>query len=263
MATRKKRKQSLYEALQSKYRLVVMNDDTFEEQASFKLSRINLFVIISAVLFVIVLVITSVIIFTPIKEWIPGYADVNLRRDLIYLKLKADSIEKVVDTRTLYLNARRDVLTEKVDTGKGESTAENMPENSLSFAGISLEDSSLRAEMEGEEYFMLNFSNMRPSRTSVADFAFFTPVRGFITEDFDRSGNHFGVDVVAPENETIQAVLDGTVIMATWTLETGHVIALQHENQLVSFYKHNSVLLKKVGNFVRAGDAIAIIGSSG
>ena len=71
------------------------------------------------------------------------------------------------------------------------------------------------------------------------------------------------MDVVANKDEAIKAIQDGTVVFTGWTVETGYVIALQHPGNIVSVYKHNSVLLKKEGNIVRAGESIAIIGESG
>lgn len=262
MSSRKKRKKPLLDRLRSKYRLVIMNDDTFEEQASFKLSRINIYVLSSITLFVLVSLIISGIVLTPLKEYIPGYADINLRRDLTLLKLKADSVEKIISNREIYLDNFRRVVEGRTDTSTNDETGLGTIKGSLDLGQLLPEDSLLRVEMENEENYMLDFSKISGSR-GISNFSYFTPLKGFITEPFNKDEGHFGVDIVAPENETIQSVLDGTVIMASWTLETGYVIVIQHPNELVSFYKHNSVLFKKVGTFVQAGDAIAIIGSSG
>ncbi len=262
MAT-KKRSRRILDRLRNKYRLVVLNDDTFEEQISFKLSRMNVYALMSTTLIILIVVIVSIIVLTPAKEYIPGYGDVESRKDYVLLKLKADSLERNVKAQRTYRENLINIISGQVDTGSYEKG--NLPKRSLTpdEYEISKEDSLLRVEMERVQRFNLNFSNRSTNTRSIADFSFFTPLKGYITEEFDKDKEHYGVDIVAAENETIQSILDGTVIIASWTLETGYIIGIQHTNDLISFYKHNSVLLNKVGNFVKAGDAIAIIGNSG
>ena len=84
-----------------------------------------------------------------------------------------------------------------------------------------------------------------------------------VTHSFNMAEGHYGVDVVAKENEFIKAALDGTVVFAGWTAGDGYVIELQHSNNLMSIYKHNSDLTKNVGDHVKAGEPIAIIGNTG
>jgi len=249
--------------LTSRYRLVVMNDDTFEEQYSFKLSRINLYILLSIILVILNIIIVSAIVFTPIKEYIPGYADVNLRRNLTMLKLKVDSMDVELQQKDLYVSNIRNIIAGKVDTGV--TFIDSIPANfEIEHNKISQEDSLLRAEMESEDNFRILFTGTEfAKQKTIEDYYFFPAIKGFITSDFDVSTGHYGIDVVAPENESIKSTLDGIVIQSSWTLDSGYVIAIQHESNLVSFYKHNSVLLKKVGTFVHAGDVIAIIGSSG
>jgi murein DD-endopeptidase MepM/ murein hydrolase activator NlpD len=118
--------------------------------------------------------------------------------------------------------------------------------------------------MEREQQYALTFSeNKKRTRMDLSQINFFPPLKGYVTAGFSSSEEHYGIDVVAPQDEPIKTILDGHVMLASWTLETGYVIGIQHDHNLVSFYKHNSVLLKKTGNFVKAGDAIAMQGSSG
>ena len=92
---------------------------------------------------------------------------------------------------------------------------------------------------------------------------FYKPVDGVITDFFDSKQKHFGIDLVAKENARVSSVLNGTVVLSSWTYETGHVIGIQHDNGYFSLYKHNSVILRSVGDFVSAGEHIAIVGDSG
>ena len=123
-------------------------------------------------------------------------------------------------------------------------------------------DSIFRESIEREDRFNI-LSEKSNSPQNLRNIAFYTPIKGMITDRFDIQKEHYGIDIVAPENEAIKASLPGTVILSSWTTETGYTIAVQHENNLISFYKHNSVLLKKIGEVVKAGDVIAIIGNSG
>jgi murein DD-endopeptidase MepM/ murein hydrolase activator NlpD len=121
-------------------------------------------------------------------------------------------------------------------------------------------DSQFRKEFEQSEY---SFVSLKSKYRELQDVFFFTPITGFISDKYDSKKGHFGVDIVAKTNEPVKCVADGTVLMASWTQDAGYVIAIQHQGSLVSVYKHNAGLLKKVGSFVNAGDIISIVGNSG
>ena len=157
----------------------------------------------------------------------------------------------------------------------GKEIVEDIPEHIESTANYdsitlvrSVEDSLLRVEIESQDQYNIAYYNEneelnKGKATSIANFNFFTPLKGIITNNFNTSEKHFAVDIVAKRNAAVKATLDGTVIFAAWTLETGHIIVIQHQQNLISVYKHNSSLLKQEGNFVKAGEPIAIIGESG
>ena len=113
------------------------------------------------------------------------------------------------------------------------------------------------------EQLSLSIRNDNPDVTQLSQVHFFVPLKGVVSEHFQNTPDHFGVDLVSEPNARISSVLDGTVIFAGWTLETGYVAYIQHEANLVSVYKHNAELLKKTGQQVKAGEAIAIIGNTG
>lgn len=253
--------------LRSKYRLVILNDETFEERASIKLSRFNVYVMVSTILIVITIFLYTMFAFTPLKEFIPGYGDIDLRRDLLELQVKSDSLAIVVQQQETWLNNVKSILAGEVDSTFYNDTLtaeESLMYDTIKLDKIPIEDALLRKEIEREENYALTFNNKDKDKTTgLSDLNLFSPVKGYVTSKFDPNSEHFGVDVVAPEKESIKATLEGTVILSTWSAETGHVIAIQHGYDLVSFYKHNSVLLKKVGNFVKTGEVIAIIGNSG
>ncbi|MBL4654795.1 MAG: M23 family metallopeptidase [Bacteroidia bacterium] len=261
----KQKDQKFIHKVRDKYRLVILNANTHEEKFAWKLSMMNLFVFASVTFILMVILITSVIIFTPLKIYIPGYADIGMRQDLTNLILKTDSLQKSITKKDLYIANIKNVLEGNLTT-EDDVEKESMVnvDKDLTEYKLSKADSALRAEIEdAESNYDLYFRDKTDTKDNIASFTFFTPLKGILTEKFDASAKHYAVDVVAQKNEAIKATLDGTVILATWTSETGYVIGIQHTHNLLSFYKHNSVLLKKVGNFVKAGDVIAIIGDSG
>lgn len=263
-----RKKGKILRKLKNKYRLVILNDASFEEKFSYRLSPLNMFTLFLSLTLLIILIVAGVIVFTPLRESIPGYTDVNLRKDLTYMVLKADSLERELTISQQYLNNINAIL-------RGENPEISDSDSSISEGDInvnktngsiasekSIEDSLLREYVEREDSYSLEIG--KEKRLSAVDrLFFFAPLEGTVTQAYDISKEHFGIDIVAPKNEAVKAVLRGTVIFAEWTVETGYVIQVQHMNNLSSIYKHNSVLLKKVGEAVKAGEAIAIVGNSG
>ena len=257
-------KKKLYKKLKNKYRLVILNDSTFEEKVSLRLSPLNLFTIIGSFALVLILSVALIIVFTPIREYIPGYTDVDPRGDVISLAFKSDSIERELELKQDYLDNLSLILSGKpipTEETRGVDTSRDYEE--INFT-LTAEDSLLRAYVESEDQFNISSAtDASPDQFGIRNFTFFSPLSGTVTSEFDVEKKHFGVDIVAPGNEAIKSCLDGTVIFAEWTVETGFVIQVQHGNNLLSVYKHNAVLLKKTGEYVKAGEAIAIIGNSG
>jgi murein DD-endopeptidase MepM/ murein hydrolase activator NlpD len=262
-----KKKKSFMSRLRNKYRLVIMNDETLEERLTFRLSRLNVFVVLGTLTIILIILTSILIAFTPLREYIPGYTNVGLQKKLYEMQIKTDSIEKGLKKRDIFIQNMKDVMN-----GKDLSTDVPLTKDTLhKYNNIKLkkspEDSLLRAEMENQGKYNLyrfeNSENIRQKNQSIGKVLFFVPLKGVITNEFNPSQNHYGVDIVSKQNEAIKCVLDGTVILSNWTLETGYTIAIQHQQNIVSVYKHNSALLKKEGDFVKAGDPIAIIGQTG
>jgi len=261
MTEKENRKKRLLQKLKSRFRLVIMNDDTLEEKASFSLRPLNVFVFAGLSVILLITLTTLLIAFTPLREYIPGYADVNMQRRVYGLILKADSLEKNIASRDQYLNNIREIINGNISTAKpAKSDLKTSRYDTIQGLKKSLADSLLRAEIESQNPLSLREGE---NRSGISSFLFFPPLKGTITSRFDAASKHYGIDIVSNKNESIKATLDGSVIFSNFTAETGYVIAIQHDNSLVSLYKHNSALLKKIGVFVKAGEVIAIIGNSG
>lgn len=257
-----KKSKKFIRKIKNKYRLVILNDSSFEERFSFRLSPLNIFLLTISVAIILITIVSAVIVYTPIRESIPGYTDVSLRQELTMMVLKADSLENQLNRNKTYLNNISSILKgEKPENHSNDSIVE-VSENTTNPMIKSKEDSLLRDYVEREESYSLQESE-NDLKSNPQQLFFFPPLLGTLSAKFDSDKEHFGVDIVAPKDEAIKATLPGTIIFAEWTVETGYVIQIQHQYNYISIYKHNSVLLKKVGDKVNAGEAIAIIGNTG
>lgn len=240
-----------------------MNDETFEEKVSITLSPLNVFVFAGTLIISLITFTIYIIAFTPLREYIPGYADITMQRKLMVLTAKTDSLMQSLEMRDTYLLNLRNVINGQAGL---DSAQRNVPAltryDTIQIQPASSADSAIRQLIESQDRFSLSAGGSQPS-SSISSFYFFTPVKGTVTSAFNNKTKHFGIDIVASPNEVIKSTLDGTVVMADWTSETGYVIAVQHSNNLFSIYKHNSALLKNVGDYIKAGEVIAIIGNSG
>jgi murein DD-endopeptidase MepM/ murein hydrolase activator NlpD len=246
-----------------KYRFSVINDTTFEETWRIRLTKYNAFLLITLIVIFIIASTTCLIAFTNLREFIPGYPDVIMRRNILMSAIRLDSLEKELVLRDKYFANLKAIISgnEPVDLYSIPDTSANY--KSISFTN-SPEDSALRARVEREERYNLTHGPAPgESVISLAELHFFPPVKGIVSAKFDLRTKHYGTDIVTKPKSTVSAVLDGTVIMTGWTMETGYVIQIQHSNNIVSIYKHNATLLKETGDLVRAGEPISIIGDSG
>ena len=249
---------NFWKKLLHNYRFVIISDDSFEEKLSIKLNRLNILALFGSFVFVSFFAAMLLITYTPLKEYIPGKSTTEVQKSLIELSMKSDSLEKTLIGRQIYLqNLKKIINGDDLIVAKKTEKIKN-PQAEISFQK-SIEDSLLRIVVEGEDKSSITFNKEKNNEVLM----FFTPLNGNITDRFSVKKHHFGIDLVAKEKSRIAAVLEGTVILSNWNSETGYVIVVQHKNDYISLYKHNSVLLKNVGDFVGTGDHIAIIGNSG
>lgn len=251
----------IWDRLKYKYKLSIFNETSFEEIFCMRLSQLNVLVVLSVLAVVLVTLITWLIAFTGLREFIPGYPDGNMRRLITENAFRVDSLEAEVFKRERFISSLQVVLnggeTEVLEV-KGDSVKNKY--DTITF-NISPQESDFRASMEEQERFNLSFERKQNQNNEY--YHFFAPIEGIVTRSFDEKKGHFGTDVVAKSNAKVSTVLDGVVIFTDWTIKTGYVIQVQHANNLVSIYKHNSTLLKKQGDYVRAGEVIAVVGNTG
>jgi|TARA_B110000914_G_scaffold213606_1_gene215646 murein DD-endopeptidase MepM/ murein hydrolase activator NlpD len=261
MAKSKKKKFKLKQKLTNKYRLVVLNEHTFEERFALKLSRLNVYIF--GGLFSVILILATIVLiaFTPIKGYIPGYSSVKLKTDARKLTLASDSLQNRLAVLENYTKSIKSILTGEVTSDDIIDSIQELSKRTQvdqSTLNASKQDSIFREKIESRDRFPL--SDQLLNKVKIV---FFAPISGTISQSFNSENKHFAIDVVAKTGTPVKAVADGTVIFSEWTTETGYVIILKHTNNFISVYKHNGILLKQQGDQVQSGEAIASIGSSG
>ena len=254
----KKRINGFWKKTLNKYRFVIMADDSFEEKFSLKTNRLKVFLFLSFFTLFCVVATFILITNTSLREFIPGKESEEVQREIISLVLRSDSLMARLENQQLYFENFKTIIGGKIPLDSSITIDNKNIEKKPSFER-SVEDSLLRILVESNETGMINLKNNVKNEL----FAFFAPVLGVVSDTFNLKAKHFGIDLVAKEKSRISSVLDGVVVVSHWTSETGYVIAIQHQNNYLSLYKHNSLLLKEVGDYVVAGEHVAVIGNSG
>ncbi len=253
-------KKKIIKKLSDRYRLIIYNDTTFQSVWSMKLSRLKVFTITSLLSAILVVLVILLIATTGLREYIPGYPKAEYRQTLILTALKIDSLEQELQRRDLFFRSIQAVIS-------GETPQEYLMADTTSvheyFEIAQYNHDSVFQDKLLAEQTSLSIGSSEGRRLNLSQIHFFVPVKGVVTERFNSNSEHFGIDLVSEPNARISAIMDGTVIFSEWTIQTGYVLFIQHDADLISGYKHNSELLKSKGDRVKAGEAIAIIGNTG
>lgn len=253
--------------LTTRYLLIVRNEEDFAEKTTFTFTYAKLILFI--VSFSILLFIGSLfLVSTLLEQWFdPRYAQAESNRKLIELSMMVDSLEQQVEKKQAFITSfqrivRGDSITDNESYYIANAGDRAVEKESMEGVDISEVDSQFRQEFEEDGVELLTV-NSGSTSSQLDELFFFTPLTGIISSGYNPKIGHNGVDIVSRKNEPIKSVADGTVILASWTQDAGYVITVQHKSNVISVYKHNSSLLKKPGDFVNAGDVIAIIGNTG
>lgn len=259
--SKERKRDQLKKLFQHPYRIVIFNDLNLHIIKQARFTARSLVMTLAGAIILIIVGVTVLIAFTPLREYIPGYSTGKIRQTLINNVLRADSLEQEIHRRDKYFNDFRAMLSGETPV---DSSGKKIPAVRPEQVNIRKynSDSIFKDELAQEQF---NVSGDSPSsqRGGVAGLLFYPPLNGMVTSKQDLGIGHFGVDLVGKVDSRISAALDGTVILAEWTMETGYVIQIQHDHNLVTVYKHNSELLKRQGDKVKAGETIAIMGNTG
>lgn len=256
----------------NRYRLSVMNEETFEEVRSFQLSLGNVYLAISSIVVLVAVAVVLLVAYTPLKKYLPGFGDIVQRQELAELAGQVTFLERELEAQTAYAESFRKLLLGKHQSlEEAEAVMDTMhlegQENNIAEVTLSAEEIQLRREMELEAVGQAARNGRQPVAGSLdvplEQMFLAAPIRGEITGAFQPDKSHNGVDIIAAKGTAVKAAMGGFVILSDYTYDTGYTIGLQHQNGIITFYKHNSELLKDVGSHVQSGEAIAIIGNTG
>ena len=258
---RKELRKKIFQMLKDHYRLIIYNDSSIQTVWSIKLTPIKVLTLGSLGAILLILLTTTIIAYTPLRENIPGYPSAKIRQQIIYNYILADSLENEIKKRDSYVENLKTLFEGNVPDETPVTDSTSLKKYNVKFKGSNAD--SLFQDKLLEEKNNLSLLQGTKKLPSIANIHFFTPLHGLITNKFNSKTNHLAVDVVGKQNARISAILDGTVVFSGWTMDTGYSIFIQHENNIISAYKHNAELLKDVGDKVKAGEVIAIMGNSG
>ncbi len=257
----KKENKGFFKKLFSDYKVVVSSEDTFEEKFSFKASKINVFVLMLVYSVILISFTISIVFFTQLRELVPGYSSSDLLNRAIYLTQKTDSLERQIELNNKFYKSIEDVLSGKTNEF---IERDNIPidsslnEKNLFSISPNSEDSILRNYVDSQDKFNLTINEL-----VIENKMFFSPIKGDITQTFNFEENHFAIDIAADIGTPVKSILDGKILFSEWSVDTGYVIIVDHGDNIVSVYKHNSKSLKEQNDFVQAGEVIAYSGNQG
>lgn len=257
----KKQKKNSINKLTRSYKVVVSSEDTFEERLSFSTNKFNVFLVLSLYSIILIAFTISVVFFTQIREMVPGYSSSDLLTQAIYLTKKTDSLENELELNNTFYKSIENVLSGKTEEIIYKDTlAVSKEKDNIDLQAVlaNAEDSILRKYVEEEDKF-----NLTKNELVIENKMFVSPVKGQITQKYDPLNNHFALDILVDTGTPVKSILEGKVIFSEWSVDTGHVLIIDHGDNIISVYKHNSKVLKTQNNFVKAGEVIAYSGNQG
>ena len=257
-------REKFFKKIRNKYRLTIYNDITFKEVLSFKLTKLNVIILILILTVVWMFFVYYVVALTPLKAYlIPDFPKANERKGIIDNALKVDSLEARIAVYENYVEKVKAVLRGEDVPGYNIYDKDSaMPKQKVELS-MSKDDSLFRKQVESEEEFNLSNTEDDKNTDAISGLLLYAPVKGIVSNRYNPTNNHFGTDIVTTKDNMVHAALNGTVIVSQWTLETGYVICIQHDKDLITEYKHCAKILKKVGDKILSGEAIGIVGNTG
>ena len=257
---KKRRNKALWHNFKFKYKLTIVNENTLEEVVGLRVSKLNGLSVLISTLMILFVIAACIIAFTPLRNYLPGYMNSEVRGQIVDNALRVDSLRQIVEKQNMYIMNIQDIFrgTVRVDTIQSMDSLTAVRSDSL-IERTKQEDEFRRQYEDTEKYNLTSIVEDRGAQGLI----FYRPTRGMLTSGFEPDNKHYGVDIAANPNESVLAALDGTVILSTYTAETGYLIGVQHNQDFITIYKHCGSLLKKEGDKVSGGEVIALVGNTG
>jgi len=257
---RKKRRKPFWHNFKFKYKLTIINENTLEEVVGIHVSKFNGVSVLLTVFTFLFIVAALIVSFTPLRNYLPGYINSDVREQIVNNALRADSLQQLVERQNLYILNIQDIFKGVVRADSVHSLDSLTMVRSEELMERTAQEDAFRKQFEESEKY--NLTNIQ-TEPDVDGLIFYRPTRGLLSANFSPENRHFGVDIAANPNESVLATLDGTVVLSGYTAETGYVIEIQHNRNFISVYKHCGSLLKQTGDKVKAGEVIALVGNTG
>jgi murein DD-endopeptidase MepM/ murein hydrolase activator NlpD len=255
-------KQKFRSKIKKHYRLILRREEDLSEKVSIILTPLNVILLFSSALVLFGFIVLAAFLFTPLSQVLPQSTKGLNVTEQYELLVKIDSLESSLKGMQLKAYNLERIMNGEIPEWPSDNQIDSAAneQNTVDFEGPGSQEQQLREEMENQPEQVSDGGWVQENSGILA---FYKPLEGIISDSFNSARRHYAVDLVSENNKVVKATLDGTVVLSGWNPKTGHVVVLQHANDLVSIYKHNSVIFKKEGNFVRAGEAIAVVGNSG
>lgn len=257
---RKKRRKPFWHNFKFKYKLTIINENTLEEVVGLHVSKLNGVSVLLTVFTLLFIIAALIVSFTPLRNYLPGYLNSDVREQIVNNALRADSLQQLVERQNLYIMNIQDIFKGEVKVDSVHSLDSLTVVRSEELMERTAQEEEFRKQFEESEKY--NLTNIQ-AEPDVDGLIFYRPTRGLLSSNFNPDERHFGVDIAANPNESVLATLDGTVVLGGYTAETGYVIEIQHNRDFISVYKHCGSLLKQTGDKVKAGEVIALVGNTG
>ena len=257
---KRRRSKAFWKNFKFKYKLTIVNENTLEEIVGLRVSKLNGLSVLLSVLTVLFLIAACIIAFTPLRNYLPGYMNSEVRSQIVGNALRVDSLQQVLNRQNLYIMNIQDIFSGNIPVDSVQTLDSLTTVRKDTLMERTKREEEFRRQYEETEKYNLTSITSQPDVTGLI---LYRPTRGMVSDRFDAKKKHYGTDIAANPNESVLATLDGTVILSTYTAETGYLIEVQHNQDFVSIYKHCGSLLKREGDKVQAGEAIALVGNSG
>lgn len=260
MAKKKRKKKTLLKKLLNKRRLIVLNEDTFEETFSLKLNLMNVFIVTMLSAIFLIGITTYIIAFTPLRQYIPGYASTELKQEAMNLAIQSDSLENIIKENNAYISSVRKVLTGDLEYAKFNKdsiiAAEKQVINEGDLVASEAENNLLEKVKQEDKYNV--FETSKPK----VNFVLFPLAEGKIIQPYNAKNKHLAVTLALVKNTPIKSVATGTIVFADWTPSFGYVVIIRHQDGILSVYKNAGSLTKKQGDTVKSGEVVALAGNA-
>lgn len=234
-----------------RFRLTVIDHESLLQKRVLITSRMGLLVILGFFVLLLVGGTASLVVFTPIREFIPGYTNPQLVQEVDTLRGRVQQLQRVVGDYETYLSSISEIAG--VDR-------QNLPQRPAAVNNIAdaqatspQENPAQGASAQAGDPQRHSAGNHLQHQRPVLLPALMNPVRGMTGKAFKPETRHFGVDILASKSEEVKAVLGGYVMYSGYSAREGMVVSVNHGNGLITFYKNLSRLTVEAGDYVKAG----------